>query len=325
MKDLSLVFEEIPKKRVAVIGDIMLDHYLEGQIVRTSPEAPIPIVSVEKEWFAPGGAGNTAVNIRGLGAQAVLIGQIGDDLAGNRVSVALSNNSDSGMNCDGVFASRSSTIEKFRGLSNGQYVFRADSDGVCSYPNEECENNLLGFFLSVMTACDAILISDYNKGLLTENLARTVVQMTSEYQKMLIVDTKPKHFRWFKGCFCIKPNKVEAEEFSRISIQSLEDAEKAGNYIKKILETNVLLTLGPMGMMLFEFEEDKLTHFSSNANDVFDVTGAGDTVLATFALALCAGASMRQAADLANHSAAIVIGKPGTSSVSLEELKKSIS
>lgn len=323
MKDLSLVFEEIPKKRIVVIGDIMLDHYFEGRIERVSPEAQIPIVSVDKEWFAPGGAGNTALNVKSLGAKTILIGWTGDDLAGKRVIIELTSGN---VCCEAVLLNHSgTTIEKVRILVNGRHIARIDADGSCFESGGEQLYNSINYLKPRLINLDAILISDYAKGFVTEDFAQEILQVAKEEKKMVIVDTKPKHFRWFKGCFCIKPNKIEAEEFSRINIQSLEDAEKAGNYIKKILETNVLLTLGPMGMMLFEFEEDKLTHFSSNAKDVFDVTGAGDTVLATFALALCAGASMRQAADLANHSAAIVIGKPGTSSVSLEELKKSIS
>ena len=319
MKDLLSILDEFPKKRVVVIGDIMLDHYLEGKQTRMSPEASIPIISVEKEWFTPGGAGNTAVNIASLGAKASLIGRIGVDDNGKTTDNLLFG---LGVDTKGIFGCGATTT-KFRILTDGKHFARADKDGNCSYVDEKFEDNLLGFFLSMMIVCNAVLISDYGKGLVTEGLARTIVQITREHKKMLIVDTKPKHFEWFKGCYCIKPNKVEAEEFTGVKIESISDAEKAGNIIKQKLEANVLLTLGSMGMILLE--EERTTHFTSNAKDVFDVTGAGDTVLAAFGLALASGANMRQAADLANHAAAIVIGKHGTASVGLEELKNSLS
>lgn len=317
MKDLLSVLEEFPKKRIAVIGDIMLDHYFEGKITRISPEAPIPIILVENEWFAPGGAGNTAVNAADLEATALLVGRVGGDIAGIRVLVGLEKK----VNTNHVLIV-GETIEKMRGLTTQRQVARFDKEKNFFLDHIQ-EDKIIKFISGNIRDWDAILISDYEKGFIYEYFARELVRVAKEHQKMLIVDTKPKHFLWFKGCYCVKPNKVEAEEFTGIKIEDLESAERAGFEIKKRLETNVLLTLGSMGMMLFE--EERTTHFTSSAKEVFDVTGAGDTVLATFGLALASGASMRQAADLANHAAAIVITKPGTASVSLEELKKSIS
>lgn len=323
MKDLLSVLDNFSSKRVAVIGDLMLDHYFEGRIDRTSPEAKIPIISIENEWFAPGGAGNTAANVAGLGAQAVLFGRLGDD---KEADILLKKTMGAGIRVDALPDSVK-TITKNRILVEGRHFARYDcefgsSASPISEPFEKRSRDVFNQFC-FNGDYDGILISDYAKGFVTESMAKQILERAKEQKKMVIVDTKPKHFRWFKGCYCIKPNKAEAEEFSRIKIESLEDAEKAGNFIKKILETNVLLTLGPMGMMLFE--EERTTHFTSSAKEVFDVTGAGDTVLAVFSLALMAGASMRQAADLANHAAAIVIAKPGTTSVTLEELKNSTS
>lgn len=318
MKDLSLVFEEIPKKKVAVIGDIMLDHYLEGRVTRTSPEAPIPIVLIEKERFAPGGAGNTAMNATELGVTALLIGRVGCDIAGSRVLVGLEEK----VNVSQVLRI-GETIEKIRGFAMQRQVARFDKEKKFFLDHIQ-EDKIIKFVSNNIRDWDAILLSDYEKGFVSEYLAREIVRIASEYQKMLIVDTKPKHFEWFKGCYCIKPNKIEAEEFTGIKIDDLESGKQAGLKIRNALEANVLLTLSAMGMWLFEFEEERTTHFSSFAKDIFDVTGAGDTVLATFSLALAAGANMRDAATLANHAAAIVVGKPGTASVSLEELKKSI-
>ncbi|MEK7502859.1 MAG: PfkB family carbohydrate kinase [Patescibacteria group bacterium] len=322
MKDLLSILACFSSKRVAVLGDIMLDHYLEGRATRMSPEADIPIISVEKEWFALGGAGNTAANIASLGAEVILFGQVGVDNFGKQIK----ENMPSGVNGKGIFFNDSRpTIRKIRILVDGKHIVRADKDGDCSYIEEKLESDATWYFDSAIPvfAPDAIIVSDYKKGFVTEKLAREVMAIIQREQKMLIVDTKPKHFLWFRGCHCIKPNKVEAEGFTGVKIEDLESAEKAGNIIKKRLETNVLLTLGHMGMMLFE--EERTTHFSSNAKDVFDVTGAGDTVLAVFGLALASGASLRQAADLANHAAAIAIAKVGTSRLSLEELKNSIS
>lgn len=320
MKDLPSVLEEFPKKRVVVIGDIILDHYIEGKSTKTSPEAPIPIILVEKEWFVPGGAGNTAVNIRSFGASACLAGRIGsDDLMITVINLL----TDYGVRGWKIFYdSGSNTVEKNRILSEGKQIARFDKEKFDFLP-ESFSKDLISKLKSEIEYFDAILISDYAKGFITEQFAQELVWIAKEHQKILIADSKPKHFLWFKGCYCIKPNKVEAEEYSGIKIETPEDAEKAGLKIKKEVETNVLLTLGSMGMILFE--DERTTHFTSNAKDVFDVTGAGDTVLAAFGLALASGASMRQATDLANHAAAIVIAKSGTASVTLEELKKSIS
>lgn len=324
MKDLFSVLGNFSSKRIAVIGDIMLDHYLEGKFTRTSPEALTPIVLVEKEWFAPGGAGNTAMNIRRLEAKPLLFGRMGNDA---EAVMLLEKFTDADVQLD-TLPDSIKTITKNRIIVEKQHVTRFDCEfkGSKSDVSKLLEGRFLDIFklFSARGDCDAILVSDYDKGLITENMARGLVDIAKKRQKVLIVDTKPKHFLWFRGCYCIKPNRIEAEEFSGVKIESHEDAKKAGLKIKKELETNVLLTLGSMGMMLFE-EGGSITHFTSSAKEVFDVTGAGDTVLATFGLALASGASMRQAADLANHAAAIVIAKQGTASVSLEELKKSIS
>lgn len=323
MKNLLNILDRFSYKNIIVVGDIMLDHYLEGKFTRMSPEAPVPIILVEKEYFVPGGAGNTAVNIQGLGAQAILIGRTGDDLAGKRVKNELL---DDGVNCNSIFFGDSDTVEKIRIISNGKHVVRADQDGHCSYINDEITDEfvdkLIGFLKSKISICDAILVSDYKKGLITEKFAKELVHIAKKHKKMLIVDTKPEHFLWFKGCYCIKPNRIEAERFTGIKIESLEDAKNAGNFIKKAMDARVLLTLGFMGMMCLE--EDGVDHFASYAKDVFDVTGAGDTVLAAFSLALLSGATLVEATDLANRAAAIVIAKSGTASVTLEELKNSI-
>lgn len=322
MKELSLVFDEIPKKKIAVIGDIMLDHYFWGKWGKASLEAPSRVISVKNESFVPGGAGNTAVNVSALGAKSVLLGRFGND---TEADILLEKLKQAGVILDALPDSVK-TITKNRVIVDGQQNVRFD----CEFEesnfqiSESFEKKSINLLLRLLELDDynAILISDYNKGFVTEKIVQEILRVATKRNKVVIVDTKPKHFEWFKRCYCIKPNKVEAEEFTGIKIENLKDAEKAGLEIKKRIETNVLLTLGSMGMFLFE--EERITHFSSFANNVFDVTGAGDTVLAAFSLALVAGASMRDAAALANHAAAIVIGKLGTASVSLEELKKSI-
>lgn len=322
MKDLLSILDNFSLKRIAIVGDMMLDHYLEGKSTRTSPEAPIPIISVEKEWFAPGGAGNTAINIAQLGAKPTLFGRLGN---GAEADILLKKLMQGGVRVDAL-PGVARTITKNRIMVDRKHFTRFDCEfeGSTDYISEFLEKSSLQNFYTFTFDGDysAVLISDYAKGFITENIAKEVLRIAKEQNKIVIVDTKPKHFWWYKGVFCIKPNKSEAEEFSKIQIESLEDAERAGKYIKKVLGSNVLLTLGPMGMILFE--EERTTHFSSSAKEVFDVTGAGDTVLATFGLGLASGASMRQAADLANHAAALVIAKSGTTSVSLEELKKSL-
>ncbi len=317
MKDLLSILQDFHKQKILVIGDIMLDHYLEGRVKRISPEASIPIISVEKEWFAPGGAGNTVVNIRSLGGKAVLIGETGIGGDGQRLREELL------WDIEQQLFGGQNTVVKFRILHENKHVLRADKDGPCKYSSPEFSKKLMDCVEERIKDCDAVLVSDYAKGLIAEDFARWLVYISELHKKILIVDTKPKHFYWFKNCYCIKPNKIEAEKFTGIEINDLKDAERTGLKIKKELQTNVLLTLGNLGMMLFE--EESTTHFSSNAKNVFDVTGAGDTVLATFGLALASGAKIQQAVDLANHAAAIVIAKSGTATVSFEELKDSIS
>ena len=317
MKDLHAIADEFPLKSVLVVGDTLLDHYFEGTVARMSPEAPIPIISVEKEWCAPGGAGNTAVNLKALGANEVrLVGMIGNDDRGRIVYNLLENK----------FVSlsmwrRFRTIEKMRGIAGGKHVARFDVETI-HYIDQATETGIVYFLPQRIATSNIVLVSDYAKGFITESMARELVRIAKDQQKLLVVDTKPAHFKWFKGCFCIKPNKTEAEEFCGMKIESYADAEKAGNMIKKALDTNVLLTLGPMGMMLFEYVS--VTRFTSNAKEVSDVTGAGDTVLAAFGLSLASGASLRQATDIANHAAGIVVGKQGTATVTLGELKRSM-
>lgn len=317
MKNLLNILDRFIYKNIIVVGDIMLDHYFVGKpSMRMSPEAPIPINFLEKEWFVPGGAGNTAMNIKKLGAKVTLVGKVGNDSGGR---IVLNHFANEFVETKTWF--HFGTIEKIRCLSDGKHIVRLDKECI-KYLSAEIEERVIWFLKEKIKSCDAVLVSDYNKGFITKKIAKELVRISREHKKMLIVDTKPEHFLWFKGCYCIKPNKIEAEKFAGIKIESSEDALNSGIFIRKSMDAKVLLTLGFMGMMCFG--EEGVDHFASHAKNVFDVTGAGDTVLAVFSLALSSGASLVEATGLANRAAAIVIAKLGTATITLEELKNSI-
>lgn len=311
MKEL---ISQFPKKKVLVVGDLMLDKYIFGEVERISPEAPVPIVSVQKETYVPGGAANAANNISSLGGNAFLIGIVGEDSAKEILFKELTKSKIDSTNI--ILDKRRPTTQKIRVLGQSQQLLRID------YEEKEIADNLSDTLLNNIKnlgAIDVIIISDYAKGIINEKFMTKLKDYSSKENIPIIVDPKPRHKRFYKGVFMITPNLKESSEMVGFHIESEEEVEKAGKILMEELDTNVLITRGKDGISLFEKDKEPL-HIPTQAKEVFDVSGAGDTVISTLSLAVCSGASLTQAADLANHAAGIKVGKLGTSPVYSNEL-----
>lgn len=314
-KNLIKIVDSFKGKKICIIGDLMLDRYIFGDVERISPEAPIPIVKVHEEFSTPGGAGNVANNIAALGGNAFVIGALGYDQTGEQLFLEFNKRN---INTKGIaFSPQIRTVEKTRILARGQHVIRLDREGEIKL-NNKIEKQIVDFMSSNLNYFDCFAISDYSKGLLTRRISRKLLNIIIKSEKPLIIDTKPHHAEFFKDAFLFTPNLKEAEEISGIK----NDILKIGKKIQKRLNCNVLITQGSHGMTLFEGNE--VQHFSAKAKEVFDVAGAGDTVVAGVAISLASGADLKTASYIANHAAGIVVGKVGTATCSIEELKRDL-
>jgi len=295
-------------RRVAVVGDVMIDRYYWGNVSRISPEAPVPVVEVETEQVRFGGAANVANNINSLGGTPLLIGVIGDDHAGKVFldMLAEMNLDASGMVVDG---SRPTTM-KTRVIAAGQHVVRIDNESKVECP-EHLRHGILDAVKYRIHEIDAILVEDYNKGVLTSDVIGELIAVARKYNKIITVDPKFNHFLDFKGVTVFKPNRRETEEVLGGRLRTVEDITRAGAKLLEMLSAaNVLLTRGAQGMSLFQ-SDGTVTHIKTVADNVQDVSGAGDTVIATLTLALAAGVSIREACILANCAAGFVVSQVG--------------
>lgn len=321
-------------KRILVIGDVILDQHIRGSVSRISPEAPVPIVLQEgKSTFSPGGAANVANNLKSLGATVTLISRIGDDGEGR---IFLSSLKDEGISSRGIFIDPDMpTILKTRIVAQHQQVLRIDRETIAPVAGKTLLQ-VREFLKKQISQTDAVIISDYGKGMISCELIEEVSALARQREKIVTVDPKVEHFAYYEGVTSITPNRSEAENAIRNikithrdgrklglnsdRLQSLPDVERAGTQLLKFLKLDsLLITLGEQGMYIFE-KGKKSVHIHTRVQEVFDVTGAGDTVIAVFTLALTAGAIKFEAADLANHAAGIVVGKMGAVAVTREEL-----
>lgn len=306
MNSFDKILNEFKNKKILVIGDIILDKYIYGNISKISPEAPVPILNITQEFFNLGGCGNVASNISSLGGKSCVFSFIGDDknsiilkdlLNERKIEFFLDNDT--------------STIIKTRVCCKNQQLIRLDNENTeYKFFSDELKEKLI----ERAREADLIVVSDYAKGTITKDL----VELLLPFKSKTIVDTKPKHISLFKGFFLIKPNEKEA-----IEMTSCPDINKAGEKLSNELDSNVLITRGDKGMLLFS--EDKRIEIPTFAKEVYDVSGAGDTVLATLSLSIASKAPLEEAVILANYSAGIAVEKKGTYSVSLEELKSRVS
>jgi rfaE bifunctional protein kinase chain/domain len=308
-------------KRIVVLGDVMLDEFIWGRVRRISPEAPVPVVEVERQTLALGGAGNVVSNLVALSASPSPLGIVGDDVDAGRLRAAFDR---LGVSAEGlvVDAARPTTL-KMRIIAHNQQVVRADRESRAPIP-EEVEDRIVARFLSQADGADALVISDYNKGLLTKRLLSRTLGPARERGLIVCLDPKTRSFTHYQPVTVITPNNQEAAEAAGAVIDDEKSLVEAGRKLLDSIDCRaVLITRGEEGMTLFA-EGGEVTHIPTVAREVYDVTGAGDTVIATLALALAAGASLVEAAVLANHAAGVVVGKVGTATVTREELLATI-
>lgn len=314
---LKSIVRRFNGRRIAIWGDLMLDEFLRGRVLRISPEAPVPIVEVREHTFHLGGAGNVAANVASLSGVAIPFGVVGRDDAGARMRREFHKLH---IETKGVMTDphRPTTL-KTRIIAEHQQVVRADRERKESI-DAALHARLMKYWLSRVRSFDAVIVSDYEKGLVTRELLEALTPLALRRKIPLCLDPKVSHAPFYRGATLITPNHHEAERLSGITIEDDRSAERAGKKLIRQFEVQALLiTRGEHGMTLCE-SGGGVAHIPTVAREVFDVTGAGDTVISTLALALAAGASMRDAAILANAAAGIVVGKLGTATVSPEEL-----
>ncbi len=309
MVHLSKSITNFHKSNIVVIGDIILDEYLFGNISRINPEAPVPVLHIKEKEYRLGGAANVANNIVSLGGRCSLIGLAGQDKNLDRLTKELSNKK---INHYLVTEKDYPTIIKTRIIAKNQQIIRIDKEKPKKLDNSKIEE-ILNFIKE--NNFNTILISDYDKGTITKKLVEEIKKLNIK----IISDPKPKNISLFKDIFAISPNLKEAKEFT-----GKEEVEDIGKEITKKLNTNLILTRGKDGVSLFE-KDNKQQYFPAKTKKVFDISGAGDTFIATTTLGISSGLSMHNSIFLGNHAAGIVVKKQGTATLSKEELMESLS
>lgn len=319
-RSLRDILAAFPGKRLLILGDVMLDEYIWGEVRRISPEAPVPVVEIRRRTYIPGGAANTAANVVSLGGCATLAGVVGQDQEADRLVEALREH---GVGTEGlVVDSEGPTTTKTRIVAHSQQVVRLDCERQMPV-SVAIEETLLRWLARHIPNADACILSDYNKGVVSSRLAEHFILLARHANKLLIVDPKGTQYAKYRGATVITPNVSEVQQALAQPIDSDADLLQAGQQLLDCLQgTAVLITRGPLGMTLF-VKGAPSQHIPAMAQQVFDVTGAGDTAVSTLAMALAADATLEQATLLANCAAGIVVGKVGTATVSLAELTQS--
>jgi len=317
------IIENFSRSRVLVVGDIMADHFIWGKVSRISPEAPVPVVEVRKDSFMLGGCANVLNNIFAMGGRVHLAGVIGSDETGKRLLAEFRSR---GVDTGGIVveAGRPTTL-KTRIVAHGQQVVRFDREDRKSVQAKSVRK-ILSYIESLRDDLGALVVSDYNKGVVTRPLLEGIRKVIAGRPIFTCVDPKQRDFSLYQGFDIITPNHSEAGRAAGEEMQNGQDHIRVGMKLLQQYDFKALLmTRGEEGMSLFE-RDGRMRHtaFPAEAREVFDVTGAGDTVIGVLALSMAAGASFREAAYLANHAAGIAVGKAGTATVTREELKRSL-
>ncbi len=318
-KALSNGIDRFTSCRITVVGDVIMDEFLWGRVDRISPEAPVPVVEVERQSHMLGGAGNVVNNIIALGGRALLCGVVGNDPIGKKLARILGklNNVTDGL----VVENRRPTTMKTRVVAHSQQVVRVDREERKPV-DEKSIGNLLAILKEELNESDAIVVADYGKGVVTRSLMEGIRSLSQDRQIILAVDPTIRNLAFYKDVTLITPNNYEAQQMSGIQIEDDQSLRRAGAHLLEELGCQmVLITQGDKGMTLFE-GNGQTTKIPTVPRKVFDVSGAGDTVIATFTVALAAGLTPGQAAVLANLAAGIVVGEVGTATVAASRLKE---
>ncbi len=323
-KRLLSLISNFSRKRVLVLGDLMLDHFIRGKVSRISPEAPVPVVAVHEESHVPGGGGNVSSNLTALGAQVSVYSVLGDDAAGDQLQDLLRGQ---GADTSGVLQDGDRvTTRKSRIIAEHQQIVRVDRETL-TVLSASSRQEMMHRLKEALGKAHALIISDYGKGIVTGAVVREALRCAHRASVPVLVDPKVEHFKLYKGVDCVTPNTKEAWAGMRLlESDDEEDIDRLGRRIIKDLKLrSVLITRGEKGMSLYERSAStKVTHIPTEAREVYDVTGAGDTVISVMALALASGAKLHEAAVLANIGAGIVVGKLGTAMVTAAELRRAI-
>jgi rfaE bifunctional protein kinase chain/domain len=316
------ILENFSKASVLVVGDIMLDRFWWGTVSRISPEAPVPVVRLKRTTLAAGGAANVATNIAGLGAKAFLIGTVGSDSEADLIRQLLDQ---SGVSPEHIVEStgRHTTV-KTRVIANGQQVTRIDQEDDSAL-EKAVEDLVLQQIRDLIPRVDAVVVSDYAKGLLSDHIVSQIISLSREEGKPVLVDPKGKVYQKYRGASLLTPNRREAAEACNLDESCIDLVDRAGAELMSTLDIGALLiTQGEEGMTLFRRDHDRI-HFAVSARQVYDVTGAGDTVIATLAASVAAGVDLEGSARLANVAAGLVVEQVGTTAISAHDLATAIS
>ncbi|HSI87855.1 MAG TPA: D-glycero-beta-D-manno-heptose-7-phosphate kinase [Pyrinomonadaceae bacterium] len=311
------ILEQISGTRVLVVGDIMLDRYWWGDVTRISPEAPVPVVRLRGSTVAPGGAANVAANVAGLGATPILVGAVGKDPEADELRESLGS---IGVEHSAIVAlADRSTIVKTRIVAHGQHVVRVDREDSPKFDAAD-DPHVIKALKAQLSSVQGIILSDYGKGFLSDAVINYLIGHGSSYGIPVFVDPKGKDYKKYRGATMITPNRREAAEACRLSEDLPDLVQIAGRMLLEDIGVgNALITEGEHGMTLFAPGQDPF-HIDAHAVETYDVTGAGDTVIATIGTAHAAGATLADAAELANRAAGIVVQQVGTTAIKSGEL-----
>ena len=316
---LEKLFEKFRDKKILVLGDLMLDRYLWGNVSRISPEAPVPVVEITEEFARLGGAANVGNNIKSLGGTPYLVGLVGQDNSGNEILSILSQN---GLPTEGIVRddSRPTTV-KTRVIAHHQHVVRTDREDRTPISGEVLDQ-LEKTLQDLIPKVDAIIIEDYNKGLIVSDLIAFSIRTGKEFKKPVMVDPKFDNFFTYREVSVFKPNRKEAEEALGMRLNNRQQVERAARLLFERLNPGCLMiTLGEEGMAVFD-NEGQVFYVPTRARKVRDVSGAGDTVIGTLTMALASGASFLEAASLANRAAGLVCEEVGIVPIDRDRLLK---
>ncbi|MBN2363192.1 D-glycero-beta-D-manno-heptose-7-phosphate kinase [candidate division WOR-3 bacterium] len=308
-------------KAVVVIGDVMLDEYIWGNVDRISPEAPVPVVDVVKESYQLGGAANVAHNLKALGAEVIPVGTIGRDTAGEKLAEILASLS---ISCDGIFREKDrNTTQKTRIIAHSQQVVRVDREKRSAITRSTSEA-VIGFVEKTIPRCDAVLFEDYDKGLLGGELVKIILNVASSNLKPVFVDPKFDNFFEYRNVKLFKPNQKELSKATGLKCSTEEEIRIAVSVvIDRIGCDFLLLTLGEKGMRVFFRDKREPLIIPTKAREVYDVSGAGDTVISAVCLSLLSGADIEESAVIGSHAAAVQLKKIGAQTVNVNEILES--